>query len=85
MGAPGVIAVTGLKSFIGSGLVRRLHARNAPPRVVGIDHRRPFRLDERVRFHRIDLTDPDAGALLAELLRREVGGRTTYSCPQHQV
>ena len=69
--APGVIAVTGLGSFIGRQLVDRLLERSPQLRVIALDHRRPFRLDSRVRFHRIDLTDPTADGHLAEILTRE--------------
>ncbi len=69
--APAVIAVTGLRTFIGHGLVQRLIARSPSLRVLGLDHRRPFRLDARVRFQRIDLTDPTADGRLAEILERE--------------
>ncbi|HEY5656920.1 MAG TPA: NAD-dependent epimerase/dehydratase family protein [Myxococcota bacterium] len=71
MNEPGVIAVTGLRTFVGRGVVERLLARPAAPRVVGLDWRRPFRLDERVRFHRIDLTEPTADCRFAEILERE--------------
>ena len=69
--APGVIAVTGLGSFIGRRLVDRLLERSPQLRVIALDHRRPFRLDSRVRFHRIDLTEPTADGHLAEILTRE--------------
>lgn len=69
--APGVIAVTGLKSFVAQRLVERLVERTPELRVVGIDLRRPFRLDGRVRFHRVDFTEPTAGDRLAEVLRNE--------------
>jgi UDP-glucose 4-epimerase len=69
--APGVIAVTGLGSFIGRRLVDRLLERSPQLRVIALDHRRPFRLDSRVRFHRVDLTEPTADGHLAELLTRE--------------
>jgi len=69
--APGVIAVTGLGSFIGRQLVDRLLERSPQLRVIALDHRRPFRLDSRVRFHRIDLTEPTADGHLAEILTRE--------------
>ena len=69
--APGVIAVTGLGSFIGRRLVDRLLARSPDLRVVGIDQRRPFRLDGRVRYHRVDLTEPTADSRIAEVLTRE--------------
>ena len=71
MSTPGVIAVTGLSTFVGRGLVPRLLARSPQPRLVGLDHKRPFRLDARVRFHRVDLTEPTADARVAELLARE--------------
>jgi len=68
--APGVVALTGLATSIGSELTRRLVERPGL-RVVGIDLRRPYRLDGRVRFHSIDLTDPTADSRLAEVLRAE--------------
>jgi UDP-glucose 4-epimerase len=68
---PGVIAVTGLRTFLGRSLVERLLSRSPAPRVIGLDYRRPFRLDERVRFHRVDLTEPTADSRLAEVLERE--------------
>jgi len=67
----GVIAVTGLRTFIGRGLVERLLTRSPAPRIIGLDYRRPFRLDERVRFHRVDLTEPTADGRLADILQRE--------------
>ena len=71
LSAPGVIAITGLGSFLGRGLVERLLARSPRLRVVGLDVRRPFRLDPRVRFHRIDLSEPTADSRIAEILGRE--------------
>jgi nucleoside-diphosphate-sugar epimerase len=68
---PGVIAVTGLGTFLGRGVVERLLARSPQLRIVGLDQRRPFRLDDRVRFHRVDLADPTADSRLAEVLVRE--------------
>ncbi len=70
MNAPGVIAVTGLRTTIGRGLAARLAARG-DIRVVGLDRHRPFRLDDRVRFHRLDLTEPTADGSLAEILAVE--------------
>lgn len=69
--APGVIAITGLGTHLGRRLVERLLSRSRDVRVIGLDHRRPFRVDERVRFHRVDLTEPTADSRLADLLRRE--------------
>ncbi len=71
LSAPGVIAVTGLGTFLGRKLVERFAARAPRLRVVGLDHRRPFRLEDRVRFHRVDLTEPTADSRLAEVLERE--------------
>ncbi len=65
------IAVTGLGTFIGRRIVDRLLARVPKLRVVGIDWRRPYRLDERVSFHRVNLTEPIAGSQVAEILERE--------------
>jgi UDP-glucose 4-epimerase len=65
------VAIVGLGSFLGQRLAERLLARKSPPRIVGFDLRRPYRLEGRVRFHRVDLTDPGAGCRLAEILERE--------------
>jgi UDP-glucose 4-epimerase len=71
MSAPGVIAVTGLRTPIGARLIERLLELTPQLRIVGLDWRRPFRLDGRVRFHRIDLSEPTADGRIAEILRRE--------------
>ena len=68
---PGVIAITGLGSFLGRRLVERLLCRDPNLRIVGIDRRRPFRLDDRVRFSRVDLTEPTADSQIAEVLHRQ--------------
>jgi UDP-glucose 4-epimerase len=67
---PSVIAVTGLRTTIGRGLAARLAARG-DIRVVGVDRHRPFRLHDRVEFHRLDLTEPTADGSLAEILAAE--------------
>lgn len=69
--APGVIAITGLKTTVARQLAERLLERTPQLRVVGIDLRRPFRLDGRMRFHRVDLSEPTAGDRVADVLRRE--------------
>ena len=71
MSAPGVIAVTGPGTFLGRGVIARLLERSPRLRLVGIDQRRPYGLDEKVHFHRVDLTDPTADGRLAEVLERE--------------
>jgi UDP-glucose 4-epimerase len=68
---PGVVALVGLRTFLGRGLSQRLSTHHRGLRVVGIDDRRPFRVDERVRFHRVDLTSPTADAELARVFARE--------------
>jgi UDP-glucose 4-epimerase len=68
---PSCIALTGLGSFFGKRLALRLLALPRPPVIVGLDLRRPYRLEGRVRFHRVDLTDPGAGSRLSEVLARE--------------
>jgi UDP-glucose 4-epimerase len=68
---PGVIAITGLRTFLGRRLVQRLLRRDSTLRILGIDHRRPAGMDDRVRYFRVDLTDPTADGRLAEILQRE--------------
>lgn len=65
------VAVTGLGTFIGRRTVDRLLAHLPSLRIIGIDWRRPYRFDERVHFHRVDLTEPAADSQVAEILRRE--------------
>jgi len=71
LSAPSVIAITGFGGFFGRRLALRLLARPRPPTVVGLDLRRPWRLEGRCRFHRVDLTDPTADSRLAEVLERD--------------
>jgi len=69
--SPACVAITGLGSFFGTRLALRLLALPRPPVVVGFDLRRPYRLEGRVHFHRVDLTDPSAGSRLADVLALE--------------
>lgn len=71
MSSPGVIAITGIGSFLGRSLVERLLERSARLRIIGLDRRRPFRLNARVRFHNVDLTVPTADNQVAEVLTKE--------------
>ncbi|MBW2289774.1 MAG: NAD-dependent epimerase/dehydratase family protein [Deltaproteobacteria bacterium] len=71
MNEPGVIAITGLRTFLGGQLAERLLRRSPSPRIVGFDRRRPPGIDPRVRFHAIDLTAADAAAELAGQLENE--------------
>lgn len=66
---PGIVAITGLGTFLGQRLAERLVRRGV--RVLGLDVRRPYRLEGRIRFQRVDLTDPTADARLADVLARE--------------
>jgi UDP-glucose 4-epimerase len=68
---PRTVAITGLRTFLGQKLAERLLAYDARLRIVGVDVRRPYRLEGRVRFHRADLTDPTADGRLAEIFERE--------------
>jgi UDP-glucose 4-epimerase len=69
--APATVAITGLRTFVGQRLAERLTARGRGLRVLGIDLRRPYRLERRIPFERVDLTDPAANAKLAEVFERE--------------
>jgi UDP-glucose 4-epimerase len=68
---PAVVAILGLDTFVGRELALRLVERSPAIRTVGLEVRRPYMLDERVHFHRVDLTDPRADASLAEILAQE--------------
>ena len=71
MRAPRSIAITGLRSFLGKRLLRRVREGAPETTVVGIDVQRPYGLDPAVRFHGVDLTEPTADGRLAEALRKE--------------
>lgn len=68
---PGVIAITGLRTFLGERLAERLLRRSPKLRIVAFDRRRPPGLDPRIHFHAIDLTASDAAAEMAEQLASE--------------
>ncbi|MFI5314224.1 MAG: NAD-dependent epimerase/dehydratase family protein [Myxococcota bacterium] len=65
------LAITGLGTFTGARIAERLLEADAPPRIVALDLRLPRRLEGRVRFHPVDLTEPTADSLLAEILEKE--------------
>src|SRR3989304_5441568 len=69
--SPRTIAITRLPTFPAQRLPERLPAHDPKLRLVGIDLRRPYRLEGRVRFHRADLTDPTADGRLAEIFEKE--------------
>jgi UDP-glucose 4-epimerase len=68
---PRRIALTGLDTFVGQRMAERLLASEPTPDLIGLDLRVPRRLEGRIRFARIDLTEPTADSLLAELLEKE--------------
>ena len=76
---PRSLAVTGLDTFVGLRLVERLQRRADAPEIVGVDVRLPRRLEGRIRFHRVDLTDPTADSLLAEVLQKEGCGAIVHA------
>src|SRR5215831_2217569 len=67
---PGVIGVTGIRGWLGAGVLARL-ARANGVRALGLDLRRPMRMDERARFARIDLCEPTADGSLARVLEKQ--------------
>ena len=71
MRTPRSIAITGLRSFVGKRLLRRVREAEPDAQLVGIDLQRPYGLDPAVRFHAVDLAEPTADGRLAELLRKE--------------
>ncbi len=71
MRVPRAIAITGLRSFVGKRLVRRVREAAPDVSLVGIDLQRPYGLDPAVRFQALDLAEPTADGRLAELLDKE--------------
>jgi len=68
---PRSIAITGLRSFVGKRVLRRVREAEPEVQVHGIDLQRPYGLDPAVRFHAVDLADPTSDGRLAELLQKE--------------
>lgn len=69
--SPNCVAITGLGTFLGTGLALRLLELPAGPRVVGIAPRRPPRLEGRLTHRRVDLTHANAADRMAEIFRDE--------------
>jgi UDP-glucose 4-epimerase len=69
--APRCVAITGLGTFLGRRIAERLAERSPGLRVVGVDLRRPYGLEGKLVFHRLDLSEPTADGRLAELLAAE--------------
>ena len=68
---PRSIAITGLRSFVGKRMLRRVREAEPEVQLHGIDLQRPYGLDPAVRFHALDLAEPTADGRLAELLQKE--------------
>jgi UDP-glucose 4-epimerase len=68
---PRSIAITGLRSFVGRRLLRRVRDAEPAVQLVGVDVQRPYGLDPAVRFHALDLAEPTADGRLAELFQKE--------------
>lgn len=71
MSASSTLAITGLDTFVGVELAERLLENPQAPRIIGLDRKRPLRLQGRVGFHRVDLTDPTADGQLAGIFEKE--------------
>ena len=65
---PGCIAITGLGTFLGQRLAERLLESHDSLRLLGVGPRRPLRLQGRVEFVSLDLTEPTSDARLADIL-----------------
>jgi UDP-glucose 4-epimerase len=52
-------------------MAERLLDEQPAPEIVALDLRLPRRFEGRVRFHRVDLTDPTADSAVAEILDKE--------------
>ncbi len=70
-GMPRSIAITGLDTFVGSRMAQRCADSPQFANVVGLDVELPRRLEGKLRFHRVDLTEPTADSLVAEILEKE--------------
>ena len=68
---PNCVAITGLGTFLGTGLAERLLELPGGPHVVGIDPQRPLRLEGRLRNCPVDLTEPQAADQMSEIFRDE--------------
>lgn len=64
----GCVAITGLGTFLGQRLAERLAESHESVRLIGIGPRRPLRLQGRVKFVSLDLTEPTSDARLADVL-----------------
>lgn len=65
---PRSIAVTGLDTLAGERWIERQLGAPGAPEIVGLDLRVPRRLEGRIRFERVDLTEPTADSVVARIL-----------------
>lgn len=66
-----MVAVTGACSFLGRNLVGVLEERDDVERIVILDVASPPTAGKKSRSYRIDLTQPNVGARMTEILRAE--------------
>jgi UDP-glucose 4-epimerase len=67
----GAVAITGASGFIGLNLLRRILESDPDRSIIVPDVQKPPVDDRRVRYYRVDLTDPTADATLAGILKKE--------------
>jgi UDP-glucose 4-epimerase len=67
----GAVAITGASSFVGLHLLRRILESDPDRLIVVPDVQNPPVDDKRVKYIRVDLTEPTADATLAGILRKE--------------
>ena len=68
---PNCVAITGLGTFLGTGLAERLLALPDGPRVLGVDLRRPLRFEGRLPHYPVDLTQPHAADQMADVFQHD--------------
>lgn len=64
------IVLTGVNSFIGSNLARRL-ANDPRYQLIVIDIRKPDFLEKGVKFYKVDITEPMVDSVIAGIFRKE--------------
>lgn len=64
------IAITGVNSFIGSNLIRRI-ANDPRYQIIAIDTRKPDFLEKNIKFFKVDLTEPMIDAAIAGIFKSE--------------
>jgi UDP-glucose 4-epimerase len=84
-----VVAITGVRGFIGSEIVKRLEEDRRYDRIIALDIKKPDLPLDKTRFYKVDLTLPTADADLASLLQKEKVDTLLHAAflasPTHQV